>query len=73
MKRGDFPGSPVVKTLPFQCRQHELDHAVEGWEGELRSHMPSGIAKKKVRKVCLSFYFNILQLEMKFICFSYAQ
>ena len=24
-EKQDFPGSPVVKTLPFQCRQHELD------------------------------------------------
>ena len=25
----DFPGSPVVKTLHFQCRGHGFDHWLE--------------------------------------------
>ena len=32
----DFPGGPVVKTLPSHCTGCEFDP----WFGELRSHMP---------------------------------
>ena len=40
-KRGDLPGSPVVKILfPVQGMQ------VRSLVGELRSHMPYGVAKK---------------------------
>ena len=41
---GDFPGSPVVKTLFFQCRGHGFLWSLVG---ELRSHMPYGKAPPK--------------------------
>ena len=41
----DFPGSPVVKTLCFQCREHRFNP----WFGELRSYMPHGTTKKKIK------------------------
>ena len=40
-REGSFPGSPVVRILHFHCRGHGF------LAGELRSHMPSGTAKKK--------------------------
>ena len=40
----DFPGSPVIKTGPsFHCKGQGFDP----WLGELRSHMPFGVAKKE--------------------------
>ena len=42
----DFPGGPVVKTPRFQCRGRGFDP----WSGELRSHVPCGVAKKKKKK-----------------------
>ena len=45
-RAGDFPGGPVVKTLHFHCRGHGSNPLV----GELRSHMPSGVTKKKKGK-----------------------
>ena len=54
----DFPGSPVVKTLCFQC----LGAQVQSLVMELRFHMLCGAAKKKkdiaviyVRVFCLCF------------------
>ena len=38
---GDFPGGPVVKTPRLQCRGAWARSLV----GELRSHMPGGVAK----------------------------
>ena len=38
-----FSSSPVVKTLHFHFRGHRFKFLV----GELRSHMPRGMAKKK--------------------------
>ena len=40
--KGNFSGGPVVKTLCFQCRAVWVQTLV----GELRSHMPCGMAKK---------------------------
>ena len=43
--REDFPGVPVVKTeLPLQGAR------VRSLVGELRSHMPQGVAKKSKLK-----------------------
>ena len=42
-KRGDFPGSPVVRTLRFHCRRAW----VQSLAGKLGSHMPRGGKKKK--------------------------
>ena len=42
-KGKEFPGGPVVRSLWFHCRGHRFDP----WSGNLRSHMPSGVAKKK--------------------------
>ena len=39
----DFPGGPVVKTLYF----HYWEHGFDPCSGELRSHMPHGVVKKK--------------------------
>ena len=38
---GDFPGSPVVKTLCFQCRGHRFQSLVR----KLRSYMPLSAAQ----------------------------
>ena len=46
VKHRDFPGSPVVKTLHFQCKGHGFDP----FFGELRSHMPK---KKVIRRVTI--------------------
>ena len=40
-KYWDFPVSPVVKTLCFQCR----GYGFISWPEELRSHMPWSMAK----------------------------
>lgn len=37
----DFPGDPVVKTPPFQCRGNQFDPC-------LGSSMPQGVAKNKI-------------------------
>jgi len=42
----EFPGSPVVRALTFTATA-----GVQPYVGELRSHKPHGIAKKK-RKKC---------------------
>ena len=42
----DFPGSPMVKTLCFQCKECRFNP----WFGELRSYMPHGTTKKKKKK-----------------------
>ena len=34
----ELPGGPLVKTLPFQHRQHGF----HPWSGEIRSHMLHG-------------------------------
>ena len=47
----DFPGSPVVKTPRFQCRELRVQLLVR----ELRSHMRCGKAKNKIKKDCHSF------------------
>ena len=39
---GDFPGSPVVKTLHFQCRGVQVQSLVE----DLRFHIPCRAARK---------------------------
>ena len=36
----------MVKTPRFHCREHGF----HSWSGELRSHMPRGVAKKKQTK-----------------------
>ena len=41
----EFLGSPVVRALTFTARA-----GVQPGVGELRSHKPHGIAKKKERK-----------------------
>ena len=41
----EFPGSPVAKTFTFTARA-----GVQPSVGELRSHKPHGIAKKKKKK-----------------------
>ena len=43
----DFPGDPLVKTLPFPAGGAGLI------PGELRSHMPWGVAKIFLKKECL--------------------
>ena len=45
--KGDFPGGPVVRTPRFQCKGRGFNT----WSGELRSHMPHGMAKKKKKKL----------------------
>ena len=40
----DFPGGPTVRTLHFHRRGRG---SIPGWE--LRSHKPSGMARKKGR------------------------
>ena len=42
----DFPCSPVVKTLSFQCPGARLQSLV----GDLRPYMPCGLAKVKKKK-----------------------
>ena len=49
----DFPGSPVVKTLPCHARI-----AGSSLVEELRSHMPCGQKKKKKMKRPKSFTWN---------------
>ena len=39
----DFPGGPVIKTLPFHLRGHGFDP----WWGELRSCQRAAQPKKK--------------------------
>ena len=47
----DFPGSPVIKTaLPLQGTR------VQSLVGELRSHMPHGMAKKTKQNIHLSMH-----------------
>ena len=41
----EFPGSPVAKTFTFTARAR-----VQPSVGELRSHKPHGIAKKKKKE-----------------------
>ena len=41
LRRGDFPGGPVIKSPCFHCRGTWVLSLV----GELRSHMPSSSAK----------------------------
>ena len=42
----DFPGIPVVKTLPFPCRWHGVGYLVR----ELRSFMPHEMPPLKKNK-----------------------
>ena len=46
---GDFPGGPVVRTLPFSLP----GAGVQSLAGELKSHKPRGSAKKKRKRICL--------------------
>ena len=65
-RAGGFPGGPVVKTLHFHCRGHGSNPLV----GELRSHMPSGVTKKKAKiKISVSdrLYLRCLEAPGKSI------
>ena len=41
------PGSPMVKTLRFHCREHRVRSLI----GDLKSHMLKGTDKIKVEEV----------------------
>ena len=43
----DFPGGPVVKTLQFHCRGHELD---PGWRTKIPQATQCGPKKKNQLK-----------------------
>ena len=47
----DFPGSPVVRTLRFDCRGGWVKSLV----GKLRSCMPRGVAKEEKKKEAIAF------------------
>ena len=54
-----FPGSPVVKTLGFYLQRAQVPSLV----GELRSHMPRGMAKIKFKAPERDYYLgNILYM-----------
>ena len=54
-----FPGSPVVKTLCFSLQTAQVPSLV----GELRSHMPRGMAKIKFKAPERDYYLgNILYM-----------
>ena len=40
LRKREFPGRSVVKTLHFHCREHRFDP----WSGKLRPCMPHGAA-----------------------------
>ena len=42
LRKREFPGRLVVKTLHFHCREHRFDP----WSGKLWSCMPHGAARK---------------------------
>ena len=45
-KEGEFLGNPMVRTPYFHCRGHRFNP----WSGKLRSHKPSGTAKKREKR-----------------------
>ena len=46
LRKREFPGRSVVKTLHFHCREHRFDP----WSGKLRPCMPHGATRVKKKK-----------------------
>ena len=62
---GEFPGGPVVRTLRFHCRGW-----VQSLVGELRSHKPNGVAKKKKNRENEILQYATTQMNLEVIMLS---
>ena len=52
----EFPGGPVVRNLSFTADVHSLD-------GEVRSHKPHSVARKKRKRVNF-MYVNYIPIRL---------